>query len=224
MRAGLLLFPGSICDEDILKSLRDMTGHDPLRIDYKDNYIPDYLDLLVLPGGFSFGDYRGGGTLAAHTSIMSEVRRQADRGMYILGICNGFQILTQAGILEGNLIRNDCDMFLSGNSHLSVNSNNSAFTRSIIKETILTIPVAHGYGKFVCDEYTMKTLEDEDRIIFKYLLNENGSLGDVAGIASKNGRVLGMMPHPERTSAGLFNTNDGNLLFESVVNCLKKAA
>ena len=222
MKSGILLFPNSIEDSSVKDAAKTATGSEPVIIDWKDTEFPK-IDFLIIPGGFAFGDYIQAGYLAARTPIMKEVIKYAKRGGAIIGICNGFQILTQAGLLEGSLITNDNPMFLGGDKVLIVENNKSIFTESYSVGDELLIPIAHKYGKYVSDEETMKKVEGEGMVAFRYKKNPNGSLNDIAGVTSKNGRVLGLMPHPERARGFTQFRGENNFFAHAGIN-LRMAA
>ena len=217
MRSGVTIFPGSNCDRDIIVALKEISGKTPIKMWHKDTEFPN-LDLIVIPGGFSFGDYLRCGALAARSPIIKNIKNHISRGGAVLGICNGFQILTEAGILPGSLIRNEKLLFTCRKTILEIqDSMISPFLSGLKKGQYLNIPVAHNEGNFFASETLLNELKNEGRIAFKYVkeanrdddYNPNGSCNDIAGILSKNGKVLGMMPHPERAIYNLHGGTDG---------------
>ena len=217
MKSAVLVFPGSNCDRDALVALKACTGQAPIAVWHKETSLPDDLDLILVPGGFSYGDYLRCGAMAGNSPIISELKAHADRGGYAIGICNGFQILTETGLLPGALLRNASLHFVCKNQRLTVSNNQSAFTSAYGETTDITIPIAHHDGNYFATDDQLAELESEGRIAFQYVDNPNGSARDIAGITSKNGRVLGMMPHPERAIGGHEGGDDGRLIFESLL-------
>ena len=227
MRSGVVIFPGSNCDRDMIVALRQIIGKTPLKIWHKENKIPN-LDLIVIPGGFSFGDYLRCGALAARSPIISSLKSHISRGGAVLGVCNGFQILIEAKILPGSLVRNKKLLFTCRETLLEVQScMKNPFLSGLKIGECLKIPVAHNEGNYFAPEDLLKKLKGEGRIAFKYIkqkdyeknYNPNGSKEDIAGILSINGRVLGMMPHPERAINRLHGGTDGLKL---LTNCVEK--
>lgn len=216
MKTAVIVFPGSNCDRDALTALEKLGPVPPLRIWHKETQLPSGLDFIVVPGGFSYGDYLRCGAMAGNSPIISELKRFAEIGGFILGICNGFQILTETGLLPGALLRNSGLNFVCRNQRLSIANRDSAFTRGYTGTDEIIIPIAHHDGNYFADPDTIARLEDEDRVAFRYVGNPNGSLNDIAGILSENKRVLGMMPHPERAIGGHEGGTDGCALFEGV--------
>ena len=217
MRSGVTIFPGSNCDRDIIVALKNITGKAPIKMWHKDTEFPN-LDLIIIPGGFSFGDYLRCGALAARSPVIKNIKNHISRGGAVLGICNGFQILIEAGILPGSLIRNKKLLFTCRDTMLEIQDTIiSPFLSGLKKEHHLNIPVAHNEGNFFASETLLNELKNDGRIAFKYIkevnndtdYNPNGSSNDIAGILSKNGRVLGMMPHPERAINNLHGGTDG---------------
>src|SRR5260221_10577367 len=205
MKSAVIVFPGSNRERDAAAALTQIAGRAPQIVWHRDTTLPD-VDLIVIPGGFSYGDYLRTGAIAAHSPIMAEVKRAAARGVHVLGICNGFQILTEAGLLPGVLLRNAALKFVCRDITLRVETSNSPFTRAYNAGQRLRVPVAHGDGNYFADADTVKRLEDEDRIAFRYdasdgeaptRANPNGSLKSIAGVLDEKRRVLGLMPHPE---------------------------
>jgi phosphoribosylformylglycinamidine synthase I len=218
MKAAVITFPGSNCDRDMYSTIEKISGKPATRIWHADTKLPDGIDLIALPGGFSYGDYLRSGAMASKSPIMQEVIKAAEKGTYILGVCNGFQILTESGLLPGTLMRNRGLKFICKSVSLEVANNDSAFTKSYKKGQQLNIPVAHHDGNYFADEQTLKSIEDNGQVAFRYTENPNGSINNIAGIFSKNKRVLGMMPHPERASEALTGGVDGLALFEGLLN------
>ena len=217
MRAAVIIFPGSNCDRDLLSALR-LAGHEAISIWHKDTELPKNVDLVAIPGGFSFGDYLRCGAIAAKSPIFKEVIRHIDRGGYALGICNGFQILTEAGILPGILQQNTSTKFISKIIDLHVNNTSSTFTHSYSSNTTISIPIAHHEGNYFASKDDLKKLKDSNCIAFEYTENPNGSSDNIAGILSKNHRVLGMMPHPERHTESVHGCQDGYLFFKGLLD------
>jgi phosphoribosylformylglycinamidine synthase I len=219
MKAAVIVFPGSNCDRDAKVALRDVTGREPAMVWHKDGEIPDGTDLVMVPGGFSYGDYLRCGAIAANSPVISQLRTHAERGGYVLGVCNGFQVLTEMGLLPGALLRNASLHFVCRPQKLRVESRNTAFTSSYESGADVVIPIAHHDGNYFADEDTLDRLEGEGRIAFRYSSGENpnGAVRDIAGILSPNGRILGMMPHPERAIGGHEGGADGRALFQSLM-------
>lgn len=224
MKAAVIVFPGSNCDRDVATALAQSLGRKPAMIWHRETALPA-LDLVVIPGGFSYGDYLRCGAMAAHSPIMREVKARASKGALVLGICNGFQVLTEMGLLPGALMRNASLQFVCKDVRLKVENSSSAFTRGYNAGQIVRIPVAHGDGNYFADPETLKRLEGENRIAFRYVdaegtatdgANPNGSLANIAGILNERGNVLGMMPHPERLSDPLLGGTDGRAMFEAL--------
>lgn len=224
MRSSVIVFPGSNCDRDALTVLA-MTGCRPEKVWHGDSTLPDS-DLVVVPGGFSYGDYLRSGAMAAHSPIMREVIHHAKQGRLVLGICNGFQILTESGLLPGTLMRNAKLKFLCREVFLRVENNSTAFTGAYDKGQVINVPIAHHDGNYFTDTATLKSLEDNAQIAFRYCdesgkltpdANPNGSASHIAGVYNKSKNVLGMMPHPERHSESLTGGTDGRAMFESLL-------
>ena len=220
MKVGVVVFPGSNCDRDMVTALRDVTGDEPLRVWHRETELPDRLDLIAIPGGFSYGDYLRSGAMAAQSPVMRAVAAAAGRGVAVLGVCNGFQILTEAGLLPGALMRNAGISFVSRPVPLSVENSQSLFTARYGAGEEIVIPVAHHDGNYQADADTLERLEGEGRIAFRYAGECNGSARDIAGIVSENGKVLGMMPHPERAVEPAHGRQDGRRLFEGVLEAI----
>ena len=219
IRVGVIVFPGSNCDRDLVSSFKQF-GFTVTYIWHKDNELPDGLDIIGIPGGFSFGDYLRCGAIAANSPITSAIVDFANSGGYIIGICNGFQILCETGLLPGALIGNTGMKFICRNVGISVESCNSAFTRNYDLDQELILPIAHHDGNYIASLETINELEENSRIVFKYTKNPNGSMNNIAGILSENRRVLGMMPHPERASSEYHRSIDGSTIFRSLLNSL----
>ena len=223
MKAGVIIFPGSNCDRDAITALKDITGQDPVQIWHKTTEWPKGLDFVVVPGGFSYGDYLRCGAMAGNSPIIPELKAFANSGGHILGICNGFQILTETGLLPGALLRNAGLNFVCRNERLIVSPNSSAFTSEYQSGSEIIVPVAHHDGNFFADDATLDMLEGDGRVAFRYEDNPNGSARNIAGILSENRRVLGMMPHPERAVGGHEGGSDGRAMFTGVMNALATA-
>lgn len=216
MQTAVITFPGSNCDRDMYETVEKLSGKKTHRVWHADTSLPDGLDFIALPGGFSYGDYLRSGAIGARSPIMQEVVKAAKRGVYVLGVCNGFQILTESGLLPGTLLRNSGLKFLCKQVTLEVVNSDSAFTKNYGKGKELNIPIAHHDGNYFADKETLAKLASEDRIAFKYKNNPNGSQLDIAGVLSENKRVLGMMPHPERACDEIVAGVDGVGLFEGL--------
>lgn len=216
MKAAVITFPGSNCDRDLAVALKQ-AGAEVVRVWHKDEALPAGVDLVAVPGGFSFGDYLRCGAIAAHSPIAAAVRTHAGRGGYVLGICNGFQVLTELGLLPGALMRNAGLQFICREVALQVVSTDSAYTAGFAKGEEIRVPVAHHDGNYQIDAEGLATLKDQDRIAFTYAPAINGSVADIAGVLSENRRVLGMMPHPERAAEAQHGGTDGARLFQSLV-------
>ncbi|PWG18161.1 phosphoribosylformylglycinamidine synthase subunit PurQ [Salibaculum griseiflavum] len=222
MKAAVLQFPGSNCDRDMAVALRQ-AGADVTVVWHKDNGLPDGVDLVAVPGGFSFGDYLRCGAIAANSPICKALVAHAERGGYVLGVCNGFQVLTETGLLPGALMRNMNLKYICKSVELKVETAESAFTEGYGAGDVITVPIAHHDGNYFADEATLASLRDADGIAFTYLDNPNGSVADIAGILSENRRVLGMMPHPERAADPAQGGTDGAALFRTLVGQLANA-
>ncbi|MBR35901.1 MAG: phosphoribosylformylglycinamidine synthase I [Rhodobacteraceae bacterium] len=215
MRAAVIVFPGSNCDRDMVCAL-NLAGHEVISVWHKETELPKNIDLVAIPGGFSFGDYLRCGAIAAKSPIFKEVLKHIERGGYALGVCNGFQILTEAGVLPGILQQNIKTKFISKAVDLRVLNTTSIFTHRYVHEEPISIPIAHHEGNYFASSEDLKKLKDGDRIAFKYIDNPNGALEDIAGILSENHRVLGMMPHPERHTENVHGCQDGYPFFEGL--------
>ena len=228
MKFGVVIFPGSNCDKDIIFAIQNTIGQQVVELWHKDQDLQN-CDVIFLPGGFSYGDYLRSGAIAKFSPIMKEVINFAKNGGYLIGICNGFQILTESGLLPGALLHNTNNKFICKNVYLKVNNHNSLITNQYNGQAI-KIPIAHGEGRFFADDITLKELEKNNQIIFKYCdkngnvsdeSNPNGSLANIAGICNKNKNIFGMMPHPERAADPLLSNVDGVNLFKSILNYIK---
>ncbi len=215
MKSAVIVFPGSNCDRDA-KTVLAATGLAPVMVWHGDASLPK-VDLVMLPGGFSYGDYLRSGAMAAHSPIMREVKVHAEKGGLVLGVCNGFQVLTEAGLLPGILLRNQRLKFICREVSLKVVSVATPFTKKYTKGATINVPVAHHDGNYFADDATLKSLQDKDQIAFTYVENPNGSQLNIAGICNKARNVLGMMPHPERHSEALLGGVDGATLFTSLL-------
>ncbi|MEM9970587.1 MAG: phosphoribosylformylglycinamidine synthase subunit PurQ [Pseudomonadota bacterium] len=215
MKAAVLVFPGSNCDRDLAVAFRN-SGFDVTMVWHKDTTLPDGIDVVGVPGGFSFGDYLRCGAIAARSPITGALKRHVERGGYAAGICNGFQVLLETGILPGALIRNAKLKFVCREVGLEVATDESDFTSGYVAGQTVKFPIAHHDGNYFADEVTLDRLEDEDRVAFRYLGDVNGSARRIAGILSENRRVLGLMPHPERASDAALEMTDGAKLFQAL--------
>lgn len=219
MRSIVIQFPDSNGDRDAVTGIEAATGHRPTMAWYQDTDLPS-ADLIVLPGGFSFGDYLRAGAMAAQAPIMPAVKRAAEAGVPIMGICNGFQVLTESGLLPGALIRNASLRFVARDLDIRVEGLRSPFTDHLEPGSVLTLPVAHMDGNYVADATTLARLEEQERVAFRYLDNPNGSANDIAGILSENRRILGLMPHPERAADTALGNADGAILFKGLLEAV----
>lgn len=215
MKFAVIVFPGSNCDADMLWAIRDIVRVEAEYVRYDETSLQGY-DGVLLPGGFSYGDYLRCGAIARFSAIMKEVVRFAEEGKPVFGTCNGFQILTEAGLLPGVLKKNDSLRFICKTVPLKVN-NQTAFTSEYETDEIIQLPVAHGEGNYFCDDQTLQELKANNQIVFTYAENINGSVANIAGITNKAGNVLGMMPHPERAMEALLGSEDGKRFFASML-------
>jgi phosphoribosylformylglycinamidine synthase I len=220
MKSAVIVFPGSNCDRDMAVALREVSGREPTMIWHQETALPDGLDLIAVPGGFSYGDYLRSGAMAARSPVMRAVKDAAERGVSVLGVCNGFQILTEAGMLPGALMRNANLSFICRDVDLTVENSQSAFTSRYDAGESIVIPVAHHDGNYTADDETLDRLEGEGRVAFRYGCAVNGSKRDIAGIINEGGNVLGMMPHPERMVEPAHGRTDGRRLFEGLFEAL----
>ncbi|MFZ9587420.1 MAG: phosphoribosylformylglycinamidine synthase subunit PurQ [Crocinitomicaceae bacterium] len=225
MKFGVVTFPGSNCDQDMIYVLKDMLGQQVEHLWHKDTDLKN-VDMVIIPGGFSYGDYLRSGAIAKFSPIMTEVMRHAEKGGYVMGICNGFQILTESGLLEGALLHNNTQKFICKNVFLNPASSSAAPSKDLTKNQAYKIPIAHGEGRFFASDDTIKSIQDNDQILFHYCdenglvsdaANPNGSLNSIAGISNKRKNVFGMMPHPERAADMHLGNKDGVAIFESIL-------
>ncbi len=234
MKFGVVLFPGSNCDDDMMHVLGDVMGAEVVKLWHKDRDLTGFStqDCIILPGGFSYGDYLRCGAVARFSPIMQAVIDFANRGGYVFGICNGFQILCESGLLPGVLLRNENQKFICKNVFLKTITNKTALTIALDKKQALKIPIAHAEGRYYADEKTLDNLEKNNQIIFKYCdekgkisasANPNGTSRNIAGICNAKRNVFGMMPHPERASEGLLGNEDGRLLFASLMKQIQSS-
>ncbi|MFK7950051.1 MAG: phosphoribosylformylglycinamidine synthase subunit PurQ [Saprospiraceae bacterium] len=228
MKFGVVIFPGSNCDSDMLHVVREVMEHDVVELWHKDTSLEGFGagDCIFVPGGFSYGDALRAGAIARFSPIMTSIIEFANNGGYVWGICNGFQILCEAGLLPGALLRNANQKFICKNIYLKAETNNAAITSDIDLNQPLKIPIAHAEGRYYADEATLQSLKDNDQILFRYCdesgnvttdANPNGAIDNIAGICNKNRNVFGMMPHPERASEAALGNLDGKIMFESLL-------
>jgi phosphoribosylformylglycinamidine synthase I len=229
MKFGVVIFPGSNCDEDIIHVLQNVMGQQVVRLWHKDHDLQG-AEFIVLPGGFSFGDYLRSGAIARFSPIMQEVIQFAAKGGKVLGICNGFQILAEAGLLPGALLHNKNRKFICRNIYLKPQTSNSLVTQLIEPERALKIPIAHGEGNYFADADVLKAINDNDQVLFRYCdeagnitedSNPNGSIENIAGVTNATRNVFGFMPHPERAAESLVGNEDGLAIFESILSLTK---
>jgi phosphoribosylformylglycinamidine synthase len=225
MKFGVVVFPGSNCDEDMVYVLQNILKQETVKLWHKNTNL-EACDVIVLPGGFSYGDYLRSGAIARFSSIMSKIIEHANNGGIVIGICNGFQILCESGLLPGALLHNNSRKFICKNVFIKAQSSDAALTQFIPKNKSLKIPIAHGEGKYFADEATLKKLNENQQILFRYCdetgnitdeANPNGTIENIAGVCNANKNVFGMMPHPERASDKELSNEDGILLFESLL-------
>ena len=217
MNSAVLVFPGSNCDRDIAVALRDITGQAPQMVWHGDSQLPERLDVIAVPGGFSYGDYLRSGAIAARSPVMRAVVEAADRGVPVIGICNGFQVLTETGLLPGALMRNAGLDFVCRDVALEVGNSQSMFTGGLRQGETISLPVAHHDGNYFADDETLDRLEGEGRVALRYAENVNGSARRIAGLLNAQGNVLGMMPHPERRIETAHGGTDGRRLLEGLL-------
>ncbi len=224
MKFGVVTFPGSNCDDDCVHVIKTVFNIEAEKIWHKEDKILSDYDCIILPGGFSYGDYLRPGGIAKFSPIIKRVKEYAEKGGFVLGICNGFQILVESGMLEGVLIRNKSLNFICKNVHLKVENKKTPFTEKC--KDVIKIPIAHKDGCYYCDDKLLKKLHDNNQIVFRYCnengivdekFNPNGAVDSIAGICNENGNVLGMMPHPERCSEEILGNIDGKMIFESIL-------
>lgn len=225
MKFGVVTFPGSNCDQDMVYVLETILNQEVVQLWHKDTDLQG-CDFIVLPGGFSYGDYLRSGAIAKLSPIMGEVIKHANNGGYVMGICNGFQILTESGLLEGALLHNNSQKFICKNVYLKPATSNAAITKDLDANATYQIPIAHGEGRFYADEATIQKLEENNQILFRYAskdgdateeFNPNGSVNNIAGITNEGRNVFGMMPHPERAADQALANEDGRAFFESIL-------
>lgn len=226
MRFGVVIFPGSNCDQDLIHVMRDVLKQDVVELWHKDHHLNN-CDFILLPGGFSYGDYLRSGAIARFSPIMQEIKEFADKGGFVFGICNGFQILTEAHLLPGALLHNNNHQFICKNIHIRCETDESAITSKLSIGQVLKVPIAHGEGNYYCSDAQLDELEKNNQILFRYCEenghatvagNPNGALSNIAGICNRQRNVFGMMPHPERASETLLANADGRIIFESILN------
>ena len=218
MKSAVVTFPGINREHDMMQALEMVTGTKPIAVWHTETELPK-VDLVVVPGGFSYGDYLRCGAIAARSPIMQDIRAKSLKGLKVLGVCNGFQIVTEAGLLPGALVRNAALRFVCREVKLQVENNATFFTNRMKKGAIVSCPVAHGEGNYICDAETLQRLEGEGLVVFRYAegSNPNGAMNDIAGIVSADGNVIGMMPHPENMIEPLHGKTDCRPLFESLL-------
>ena len=224
MKSAVIVFPGSNCDRDLAVAFEAATGVKPAMIWHRDTDLPADIDLIGVPGGFSYGDYLRSGAMAARSPVMQAVAQAASRGAFVLGVCNGFQVLTESGLLPGALLRNAGGHFVSRDVPLTVENAQSAFTSRYAAGETIRYPVAHHDGNYFADDATLDRLEGEGRVALRYAENINGSARNIAGILNDTGNVLGMMPHPERVIEPAHGSTDGKRLFDGLVEGLMARA
>ena len=218
MKSAVVVFPGINRERDMMLALESVTGAKPVSVWHTETELPK-VDLVVVPGGFSYGDYLRCGAIAARSPIMQDIKAKAGKGLKVLGVCNGFQIITEAGLLPGALVRNADLRFVCRQVKLKVENNRTFFTNRMEKGAVVSCPVAHGEGNYICDAETLKRLEGENRVVFRYAegTNPNGAMNDIAGVMNEAGTVIGMMPHPENMIEPLHGRTDCRPLFESLL-------
>ena len=219
-RGAVITFPGSNCDRDMAVALEKVSGEPALRVWHADADLPDRLDMIAIPGGFSYGDYLRCGAIASRSPVMRAVVRAAERGVPVLGVCNGFQVLTESGLLPGALMRNAQLNFTCREARLTVENGQSLFTTGFESGSVVSFPVAHHDGNYFADADTLDRIEGDGRVAFRYLDEVNGSQRRIAGVLNAGGNVLGMMPHPERAIEPELGGTDGRVLFESAIGAL----
>jgi phosphoribosylformylglycinamidine synthase len=222
MKSAVIVFPGSNCDRDMAVALREVTGRAPAMVWHRETVLPD-VDVIALPGGFSYGDYLRTGAISAQSPIMAAVKRAAEQGRFVLGVCNGFQVLTETGLLPGALMRNAGLDFVCRDVPLTVENTQTAFTSAYAVGETIRIPVAHHDGNYFADAATLDRIEGEGRVVFRYAEDVNGAQRRIAGIVNETGNVLGMMPHPERAIEAAQGGTDGRRLFEGLVQAFVDA-
>lgn len=226
MKFGVVIFPGSNCDQDLIHVVRNVMKQECVELWHKEHTLKG-CDFILLPGGFSYGDYLRSGAIARFSPVMQEVCEFADKGGFVFGICNGFQILTEANLLPGALLHNNNHQFICRNVNLRCETDESLITSKFRVGQSVQVPIAHGEGRFHCDEETLKTLHEKNQILFRYCdengqvtpeSNPNGALDNIAGICNAGRNVFGMMPHPERCSDPVLGNTEGKLIFDSILN------
>lgn len=222
MKFAVIVFPGSNCDRDMYHAVTDALGEEADLVWYQGANLENY-DAILLPGGFSYGDYLRSGAIASTSDIVVQLKEHARKGKPVLGVCNGFQILLESGLLQGAMLRNRDLKFICHHEDLRVVNHQSMFTTAYEQDEIISIPVAHGEGNYYCDEETLAKLKANNQIVFTYENNPNGSVENIAGIINEAGNVLGMMPHPERAAESILGSADGLKLFQSIVENWRKA-
>jgi phosphoribosylformylglycinamidine synthase len=220
MKSAVIVFPGSNCDRDLAVAIEEITGTAPAMLWHRETELPDGIDLIAIPGGFSYGDYLRSGAMAARSPVMQAVAEAAGRGVPVLGVCNGFQVLTETGLLPGALMRNAGLAFVCRPVALTVENNQSIFTNRYDADEEISIPVAHHDGNYFADAETLDRLEGEGRVAFRYAESVNGSARNIAGIVNAGGNVLGLMPHPERMIGPEHGGRDGRRLFEGLLEAV----
>lgn len=217
MKTAVIVFPGSNCDSDMYHAIKDGLGEDVSYVWHTETSLEGF-DAVMIPGGFSYGDYLRSGAIARFSNIMPAVVEAAESGLPVLGVCNGFQVLLEAGLLPGAMLRNKALKFICKTAPLVVENNDTQFTEIYQKGEVIQVPIAHGEGNYFCDEPTLRQLKEKNQIVFTYQGNNpNGSVADIAGIINEKGNVLGMMPHPERAVDQLLGSDDGLGLFQSIL-------
>lgn len=229
MKFGVVVFPGSNCDEDLYYVFKNVMGRETVKLWHKDTSLQG-CDFILIPGGFSYGDYLRSGAIARFSPIMESVQKHADKGGYVMGICNGFQILTESHLLPGALIRNTNQKFVCKNVFIKPEHTTSLVTAKLDPSKAYKVPIAHAEGRYYADEKSLKELNDNGQVLFRYCnengdckeeFNPNGSLENIAGISNKNKNVFGMMPHPERAADGILNNTDGRAIFDSILSLVE---
>jgi phosphoribosylformylglycinamidine synthase len=223
LKAAVLVFPGSNCDRDCKTAVETTVGGKVEMVWHEESTLPSGLDLIVIPGGFSYGDYLRCGAMASLSPVMQAVKAEAERGVSVLGICNGFQILCEAGLLPGALLRNAALKYVCKPIELKIENRNTRFTNAYGNAQTVWMTQGNGDGNFFAEPDVLKQIEDNNQVVFRYVENPNGSVNDIAGIINKQGNVLGMMPHPDRAFENALGSSDGAPLFQSLVNALQTA-
>lgn len=221
MKFGVVVFPGSNCDQDCFDVAKNVMGQDVEFVWHKDGGDVSKYDCIIIPGGFSYGDYLRTGAIARFSPVMEGVRKHAEKGKLVIGICNGFQILLEAGLLPGAMLRNESLKFVCKHVSLRVENTDSPFTKKYKKGQILSIPVAHGEGNYFAEPDALKKLNDNGQVLLRYIDNPNGSREDIAGICNEKRNVFGLMPHPERASEAALGSTDGKAIFEAILETVR---